>query len=117
MVPGKQGNCCRAKPRGYDENFQEIAVNTSEKDGIEVMAIGIGAVLEDFEGDDALVKCLPELTKLTQSEEASTRADACHYLGLTGSREILSVISALADDEAEQVREIVADVLEEIGDK
>jgi HEAT repeat protein len=80
-----------------------------------VVKIGIGAVLEDFEGDAPLVKCIPELTELTRSEDSATRADACHYLGLTGSDEILPLVQKLVEDEDAHVREIASDVLREIG--
>ncbi|MDX1336025.1 MAG: HEAT repeat domain-containing protein, partial [Gammaproteobacteria bacterium] len=93
-----------------------LVASLDDKDLPLVVKIGIGAVLEDFEGDASLAECIPQLTELTRSEDPATRADACHYLGLTGSKEILPVISILLDDEAEQVREIAADVLDEFGE-
>lgn len=92
-----------------------LIASLDDKDLPLVVKIGIGAVLEDFEGAASLVECIPQLTELTRSEDPATRADACHYLGLTGSKEILPIISVLAEDEAEQVREIARDVLEEMG--
>ena len=46
--------------------------------------LGAGVLLEEFAGSDTLRALLPRLGELSQHADARVRADACHYLGLTG---------------------------------
>ena len=46
--------------------------------------LGAGVLLENFAGTDTLRALLPRLGELSQHADARVRADACHYLGLTG---------------------------------
>ena len=46
--------------------------------------LGAGVLLENFAGTEALRALLPRLGELSQHADARVRADACHYLGLTG---------------------------------
>lgn len=73
--------------------------------------IGAGAVFEDLASDGLLLPIIPELGALTRSDEVQVRADACHYLGLTGSSDARPYIEALLDDEDGEVREIAAESL------
>jgi hypothetical protein len=73
--------------------------------------IGIGAVIEEMEGTDALRSAVPALAALTSSPEPAVRADACHYLGLSGSAEAVPAVASLLDDPQADVREIAAESL------
>lgn len=77
--------------------------------------IGIGAVIEEMAGTDALRSAVPSLVAQTASAEPSVRADACHYLGLAGSAEAAPALAALLDDPQPDVRDIAAESLALLG--
>lgn len=77
--------------------------------------IGIGALIEEMEGTDALRAAVPALAALTASPEPNVRADACHYLALAGSPEAIPAVAALLDDPQPDVREIAAESLALLG--
>jgi HEAT repeat protein len=77
--------------------------------------LGAGVLLEEFAGTDALRTLLPRLGELSQHTDARVRADACHYLGLTGDAAARPWLDArVADDDAD-VREIAAESLQKIS--
>jgi HEAT repeat protein len=74
-----------------------------------------GELLENFAGSDTLRALLPRLGELSQHADARVRADACHYLGLTGDAQAKSWLdSRLGDDDAD-VREIAAESLDSLA--
>ncbi|MCD6705388.1 MAG: HEAT repeat domain-containing protein [Thiobacillus sp.] len=77
--------------------------------------LGAGVLLEEFAGSDTLRALLPRLGELSQHADARVRADACHYLGLTGDAAARPWLEArIADDDAD-VREIAAESLQNIS--
>lgn len=76
--------------------------------------IGIGVVMEDFAGTDLLRQQIPGLGKLSRHKQAGIRADACHYLGLTGDKAAVPYLQACLQDKDEEVKEVAAEALEEI---
>jgi HEAT repeat protein len=74
--------------------------------------LGAGVLLEHFAGSD-LRALLPRLGELSQHADARVRADACHYLGLTGDAAARPWLEARLDDDAD-VREIAAESLENL---
>ncbi|MET0066849.1 MAG: HEAT repeat domain-containing protein [Candidatus Thiodiazotropha sp.] len=76
--------------------------------------IGVGVVMEHFEGDSRLQRLLPELIRLCGHPMANIRADAAHYLGLTHAEESRECLNALLEDEHPDVREIAGDSLEHL---
>jgi HEAT repeat protein len=77
--------------------------------------LGIGAVLEEFQGDAIAQVMIPGLGELTRHADALTRADACHYLSLIGGEGIVPYLQACLADENAEVREIAAETLEEMS--
>ncbi|MBU0656743.1 MAG: HEAT repeat domain-containing protein [Gammaproteobacteria bacterium] len=73
--------------------------------------IGIGVVMEDLAGTDLLREQIPTLGKLTTHKSASIRADACHYLWLTGDSAALPHLQACLQDKDPEVREVATDAL------
>lgn len=73
---------------------------------------GIGAILEALAGSETLKSLVPALIELAGSEKSNIRADAAHYLGLSGSPEAIPVLKKLLEDENADVREIAGDSLE-----
>jgi hypothetical protein len=73
--------------------------------------LGAGVLLEAFAGRDALRALLPRLSDLSRHADARVRADACHYLGLSGDAAARSWLAAHLDDDDADVREIAAESL------
>ena len=77
--------------------------------------LGAGVLLEEFAGTGTLRVLLPRLGDLSQHEDARVRADACHYLGLTGDAAARTWLEARITDEDADVREIAAESLQAIS--
>jgi len=77
--------------------------------------LGAGVLLENFAGSDILRALLPRLGELSQHADARVRADACHYLGLTGDAAARPWLDARVSDEDADVREIAAESLQAIS--
>ena len=77
--------------------------------------LGAGVLLENFAGTAALRALLPRLGELSQHADARVRADACHYLGLTGDAAARPWLEARINDEDADVREIAAESLQAIA--
>ncbi|MFN3544657.1 MAG: HEAT repeat domain-containing protein [Thiobacillus sp.] len=77
--------------------------------------LGAGVLLENFAGSEALRALLPRLGALSQHPDARVRADACHYLGLTGHAAARPWLEARLNDADADVREIAAESLQALG--
>jgi thiol-disulfide isomerase/thioredoxin len=77
--------------------------------------LGAGVLLENFAGTDTLRALLPHLGELSRHEDARIRADACHYLGLTGDAAAKPWLEARRDDDDMDVSEIAAESLETLS--
>jgi HEAT repeat protein len=77
--------------------------------------LGAGVLLENFAGTDTLCALLPRLGELSQHDDARIRADACHYLGLTGDAAARPWLEARLTDDDADVREIAAESLESLS--
>lgn len=77
--------------------------------------LGIGAVMESLAGSDTLRQQGQTLCRLARNKEARIRADACHYLGLTGDKAVLPVLQSCLNDENADVREIAGDSIQAIN--
>ncbi len=78
--------------------------------------IGAGAVLEAYAGQPALRALVPRLAELSAHADARVRADACHYLGLTGDPAARAALEARQDDPDREVREIATEALAGLPD-
>jgi hypothetical protein len=77
--------------------------------------LGAGVLLEIFAGSAPLRALLPRLGELSQHDDARVRADACHYLGLTGDAAARPWLDARLADADADVREIAAESLQAIS--
>lgn len=77
--------------------------------------LGAGVLLEHFAGTDTLRALMPRLGELSQHPDARVRADASHYLGLTGDAAARPWLQARLDDEDADVREIAQESLTTCG--
>jgi len=73
--------------------------------------LGAGVLLEEFAGSDTLSALLPRLGELSQHDDARVRADACHYLGLSGAAAARTWLEPRTRDDDADVREIAAESL------
>lgn len=74
--------------------------------------IGIGVVMEDLAGSALLRQHVVELGKLARHRDARIRADACHYLGLSGDPDAIAFLkTCLETDQDSEVQEVAADAL------
>ena len=77
--------------------------------------LGAGVLLENFENTDTLRALVPQLAELSQHDDARVRADACHYLGLTGDATARTWLGARLADEDADVREIAAESVQTLA--
>ncbi len=77
--------------------------------------LGAGVLFEVFAGTDTLRALLPRLGELTHYPDARVRADACHYLGLTGDAGAHAWLDPRLTDEDADVREIAAESLDALS--
>jgi hypothetical protein len=77
--------------------------------------LGAGVLLENFAGSDTLRALLPRLGELSQHADARVRADACHYLGLSGDAAAKPWLEARIGDDDPDVREIAAESLQALA--
>lgn len=74
--------------------------------------IGASVIFEGHAGGAALRALVPQLGELAGHADARVRADACHYLGLSGDTRARGILVPRLHDENAEVREIAADGLE-----
>jgi HEAT repeat protein len=77
--------------------------------------LGAGVLFETFAGTPVLASLIPQLGELSRHADARVRADACHYLGLTGDDAARPWLDACTTDEDADVREIAAESLQAIS--
>ena len=77
--------------------------------------LGAGVLLEHFAGTGTLRALLPQLGELSRHDDARVRADACHYLGLTGDAVARAWLEPRLSDEDANVREIAAESVRAIS--
>ncbi|HEY0666180.1 MAG TPA: HEAT repeat domain-containing protein [Gallionella sp.] len=90
-----------------------LAIVSNPEANLEVR-LGVSALLEAHAGT-TLQQLLPQLAELSRHADHRVRADACHLLGLTGSPAARHLIEARLNDTHEEVREIAAEALQELG--
>lgn len=78
--------------------------------------IGAGVVFEELAGQPAMLALVDRFGELTGHEDARVRADACHYLSLTGSPEARPYLTHCLQDDDDVVREIASESLLALGE-
>lgn len=76
--------------------------------------IGIGAVIEHFEGTAQLQQAVSDIRDLLRDSHGHNRADACYYLSLTGLSDVKADLEALLNDNDPEVRSIAKESLNEM---
>lgn len=88
----------------------------ADKEASMAVRLGIGAVLEEFQGTGLAAVMVPGLGELTRHADPLVRADACHYLSLVGGAEIVPYLRACVNDPDAEVRDMVAEILAEMDE-
>lgn len=104
---GKVEDMIRADPQ------RSIALVDLMRDPEASMAIrlGIGAVLEEFQGSVIASPMVPKLGDMLHDPEPRNRADAAHFLSLIGDMQALDILRGCLDHPDPEVREIAYDAL------
>ena len=106
----------KALIEAHPERLAGLLGLLAEPDTSLVTRIGIGALMEDLAGSPLARAAIPTLETLTLSTQPQTRADACHYLGLTGDSRVIPSVRRLLDDDDDEVSEIAAETLAVLGE-
>lgn len=111
LLKSQQLERALAAARQWPDALPELLALSGSLETPLAVRIGISALLEDQQGTAALRDALPTLAELATSPEPAVRADAAHFLGLTGSAAARQPLEALLADAEPQVREIAAESL------
>lgn len=95
-------------------HLAELLLQLGEADTPMAVKIGIGALLEELDQTPQIDAATAPLLALLASEHPQVRADAAHYLSLTGDPAAIAALEPLLDDADAEVREIAAESLAEL---
>ena len=101
--------------RRYPDRLDDLLQLLGDMELPMAIRIGVGAAIEELQEQDLLSPAVPKLIELTLSDQPQIRADACHYLGLTGAPEALPAVNRLLTDEDGEVREIAVETISLLG--
>ncbi|MEK6663673.1 MAG: HEAT repeat domain-containing protein [Pseudomonadota bacterium] len=73
--------------------------------------LGIGAVLEEFQGSAIAASMVPKLAEMLHDPEPRNRADAAHFLSLIGDAQARELLRGCLSAPDPEVREIAYDAL------
>lgn len=74
--------------------------------------VGIGAIMEEYEGSAELLDQIEHFAELAQHSDPRVRLDACHYLALTHAAQAKPFVELLLVDENPDVREVAQESLD-----
>ena len=77
--------------------------------------LGIGVVMEEYAAAEWFEPYISRLAQYSDHQDERVRADICHYLSLTGNKQVIPVIKKLLDDSSEEVREVAEESLEALA--
>jgi hypothetical protein len=95
----------------YPDRFPAILPLLSDPDTAIQVRLGLDAILEDLKFSPQLHSITRELGRLSEHDDPRIRADACHYLSLTGNSEAIPFLRARENDGNADVREIAQESL------
>lgn len=99
---------CRRSP---EQLLPPLLALAGDLDTPFTVRIGVGAVFEELAPAGLPDALLPALLELAASEHPQVRADAAHFLGLSGWPDARPALAGLAGDSDAAVREIAAESL------
>lgn len=109
----KDGGLAQAKARiaAQPELLAELLPIVANPEASINVRLGASVIFEGHAGGAALRALVPRLGELSRHADARVRADACHYLGLSGDRRARDWLVPRLQDGNAEVREIAADSL------
>jgi hypothetical protein len=96
------------------DRLSALLALASDPDTELTVRIGVSAVMENMAGSPELAGRLHELQQLAENSDPRVRADACHFLALSGSPAALETLESLARDSERSVSEVARDALAEL---
>ena len=88
------------------------------RDDLELQVrIGISAIIEELASSDQLRRHIDQLIALSHSDNPVTRADACHYLAMTGDDQAIARLNEMLDDPEETVRDNAREALNDLTEQ
>jgi hypothetical protein len=103
-----------AMTRRHPEHLDTLLQLAADADTELNIRIGISAVIEDMAGSEPLLSRLPILTTLAASADPRVRADASHFLAMTGNAQAVPALETLTQDAERSVRDVAIDSLNEL---
>ncbi|HHO58685.1 MAG TPA: HEAT repeat domain-containing protein [Thiotrichales bacterium] len=103
--------------RKHPESITLLVELMKDADARINLKLGIGVVFEEFATDPVMDAAVPELLALLKHEDARVRADACHYLSLTGRAELVEKLEPCLSDDDATVREIGRESIAALQDR
>lgn len=76
--------------------------------------LGAGVVMEEYAAADWFVPYIAQLAQYAQHKDQRVRADICHYLSLTESKDAVPTIKSLLIDASAEVREVAKESLDDL---
>ncbi len=85
-------------------------------EGSMFVRLGVNMLLEDLneEKPEDMKFALPQVIPLLKNENATIRGDAADIIGMIGNTEHIPLLKPLLEDEHSQVREIVAEAMDNL---
>ncbi len=74
--------------------------------------LGIGVLMEEFASADWFQDYIEPLAHLCKHADARVRSDACHYLALTGNRDVIPKLQGMLGDDSKDVVDVAQDGLD-----
>jgi hypothetical protein len=99
-----------------ESDFKHIMMLLGDVGSVLSTRIGIGVVFEEFAGSDIVKTLIPQLGEFSQHDDSRIRADAFHYLGMTADKSAIPFLEAGKNEKDDDIKEIIADSLEELSD-
>jgi HEAT repeat protein len=99
----------------HPESLAELLPIVANPEASINVRIGAGVVFEEYAGQPPMQALADRLGELTGHADARVRADACHYLGLTGAETAKAYLFDCLQDDDSEVREIAGESLEALN--
>jgi hypothetical protein len=99
---------------GHDKKLLAEAISLLYENDVPIsVRIGVSALIEGLQGAPGVLESiLPELIELSRIDNETIRADACHFLSMTGDQVAQSRLRECLNDKSAMVRKIAEDGFE-----
>ncbi|HHH44318.1 MAG TPA: HEAT repeat domain-containing protein [Gammaproteobacteria bacterium] len=98
--------------RRHSDHLAALLALAADPDIDLTIRIGVSAVIEEYAGSPLLQEQLASLLELARHSDPRVRADAAHFLALSGNEAARAALETLVQDPEPAVREVAVDSLE-----